>query len=83
MFEQPHLTRTVSQAGKTTLAPLHETLEARDKKPSSYYRGNIVQRYNFLTVEHFVCLADACLLYKVINRLAPSFVKGFNNTVLR
>ena len=53
---------SLSQTGKTTLAPLQtlykQTLKVLDKKPLKYHHCKIIQRHNLMIFDSFVFLAD-------------------------
>ena len=68
-----------SQAGVTTIQPLATlykmALKVLDKKPRRYHHCIIISKYNLLSFDSFICFADMCLMYKIINDLAPPPLK--------
>lgn len=80
----PHLScciTTWSQSGKKILRPIHSlykrTLKTLDKKPMRYHHCHIITKYNLLTFDNFVHLANSCLMYKITHNLAPPLLREF------
>ena len=72
---------TWSQTNQTTLKPIEslykQTLKTLDQKPNRYHHCHIVQKYNLFNFDSFKHFADACLIFKVLNGLAPPPLKQF------
>ena len=72
---------TWSQANQTTLKPIEslykQTLKTLDQKPNRYHHCHIVQKYNLFTFDSFKHFLDACLIFKIINGLAPPPLNRF------
>ncbi len=70
-----------SQAGKSTLRPLYTlykcALKVFDKKPYKYHHCLIINKYHFFTFDNFIVFYNCCLMYKILNNLAPSPLKEF------
>lgn len=68
-----------SQAGATTLKPLHTlyklSLKTLDEKPRTHHCCDIVEKYNLLTFDSFLCDAEMCLMYNLIHDQAPPPLK--------
>ena len=72
---------TWSHTNLTTLKPIEslykQTLKTLDQKPNRYHHCHIVQKYNLFNFDSFTQFADACLIFKVLNGLAPPPLKEF------
>lgn len=61
-----------SESGTRPLASLYkQTLKTLDKKPMHFHHCKILEKYRLLSFEHLRQLADSCMVYKIINGLAP------------
>lgn len=72
---------TWSQTSLTTLKPIaslyKQTLKTLDRKPNSYHHCHIVQKYSLFNFDSFKHFTDACLIFKVVNGLAPPPLSQF------
>lgn len=72
---------TWSQTNVSSMQPLQslykQALKIMDKKPVSDHYCKIIKKYNLLTFEHFLLMANVGLLYKIIHNLAPPPFKQF------
>ena len=72
---------TWSQSNVTTLKPIEslykQTLKTLDQKPNRYHHCHIVKKYNLFSFDSFKCFMDVCLIFKVLNGLAPPPLKAF------
>ena len=72
---------TWSQTNQTTLKPIEslykQTLKTLDQKPNRYHHCHIVQKYNLFNFDCFKQFADACLIFKILNGLAPPPLNEF------
>uniref|UniRef100_A0A3P9IXE9 Reverse transcriptase domain-containing protein n=1 Tax=Oryzias latipes TaxID=8090 RepID=A0A3P9IXE9_ORYLA len=66
---------TWSQTNESTLKPLKSlfkrTLKVLDKKPLRYHYCDILTKYGIMDFESYKMCMDACLIFKVLNGLAP------------
>ncbi len=46
-------------------------LKILDKKPARYHHCHIITKYNLLTLDNFVYLANSRLIYKITHNLTP------------
>ena len=71
---------TWSHTSETILKPLKSlfkrTLKTMDKKPQHYHYCNILSKYNILDFDSQIFM-DACLIFKVLNGLAPPPLRDF------
>ena len=72
---------TWSLANITTMKPIEslykQTLKTLDQKPNRYHHCHIVQKYNLFNFGSFRNFMDCCLVFKVLNGLAPPPLKQF------
>ena len=72
---------TWSQTNLTTLKPIEslykQTLKTLDQKPNRYHHCHIVQKYSLFNFDSFKYFSDACLMFKVLNGLAPPPMNQF------
>ena len=72
---------TWSQSNQTTLKPIEslykQTLKAFDQKPNRYHHCHIVQKHNLFNFNSFKHFTDACLIFKILNGLAPPPLEQF------
>ena len=54
-----------------------KTLKILDKKPLQYHYCNILRKYNILDLDSYQIYMDACLIFKVLNGLAPPPLEDF------
>ena len=63
------------QAGESTLRPLEslykQTLKTLDKKPIRYHHCRILEKHELLSFENFRLFINLCMVYKILNGLAP------------
>ena len=63
------------QAGETAIKPLEslykQTLKTLDKKPMHFHHCRVLEKYNLLSFENFRLFSNLCLVYKILNGLAP------------
>ena len=66
---------TWSQANKTTKKPLStlykQALKVFDKKPNNFHHCEIIRKHDLLTLDNFLMMANVCLIYRILNGLAP------------
>ena len=74
----PHLTYCLTswaQACCTTSKPIQsvykQALKVLDKKPNSHHHCYILRKHELLSWENLVQYADVCLVFKILNALAP------------
>lgn len=53
------------------------TLKIMDKKPQHDHYCNILSKYNILDFDSYQIFMDACLIFKVLNGLAPPPLRDF------
>ena len=82
-----HLTycmTSYSQACSTTLTPLEslykQALKILDKKPYRYHHCLILKKYNLLSWENLMKHTNICLMYRIINGVAPPPLARFVET---
>ena len=76
-----------SQTGVTTLRPVEslykQTLKVLDRKPNSFHHCHIISKYNLFNMDSFKLYTDMCLVFRILNGLAPlplnAFIKIKNN----
>ena len=87
----PHLTYCLTswaQACCTTLKPIQsvykQALKVLDRKPNSHHHCHILRKHELLSWGNLVQYTDACLVFKILNGLAPPplsiFVKQKSQT---
>lgn len=63
------------QAGETAIRPIEslykQTLKTLAKKPMHYHHCKILDKHNLLSFENFRLFSNLCLVYKILNGLAP------------
>uniref|UniRef100_A0A8C7CP59 Reverse transcriptase domain-containing protein n=1 Tax=Oncorhynchus kisutch TaxID=8019 RepID=A0A8C7CP59_ONCKI len=74
----PHLTYCLTswaQACCTKLKPIQsvykQALKVLDRKPNSHHHCHILRKHELLSWENLVQYTDACLVFKILNGLAP------------
>ena len=59
----------------TVIRPLEslykQTLKTLDKKPMHFHHCRVLEKYNLLIFENFRLFSNLCLVYKILNGLAP------------
>ncbi len=69
------------QAGETIIKPLKslykQTLKTLDKKSNQYHHCRVLEKYNFLSFDNFRLFRNLCMVYKMLNGLAPSILGDF------
>ncbi len=69
------------QAGETVIKPLKslykQTLKTLDKKSHQYHHCRVLEKYNFLSFDNFRLFWNLCMVYKILNGLAPSILRDF------
>ena len=69
------------QAGVSTLRPLEslykQTLKTLDKKPLHHHHCTILVKHKLLNFENFRVFANMCMVYKILNGLAPDPLGDF------
>ena len=58
-----------------------QTLKVLDNKPRSYHHCFIISKYNLLSIDNLKIFADLCLVYKILNGLAPPPLRVFITTM--
>ncbi len=72
-----------THAKNTTLKPIlslyKQALKVPDRKPNTHHHCHLLRKYKILTWENLTNYTDACLLFKILNGMAPpppsAFVK--------
>ncbi len=54
-----------------------QTLKTLDKKSNQYHHCRVLEKYNFLSFDNFRLVWNLCMVYKMLNGLAPSILRDF------
>ena len=75
---------TWSHTSENNLKPIKSlfkrTLKTPDKKPTHYHYCKIINRYKILEFDSYQLFLDVCLIFKVLNGLAPPLLQAFIKT---
>ncbi len=69
------------QAGETAIKPLEslykQTLKTLDRKSMQFHHCRILQNHHLLSFENIKLFSNLCLLFKILNDLAPTPLRQF------
>ena len=72
-----------AQTGETIIKPLEslykQTLKVLDKKSMQYHHCKILEKHHLLSFENFRLFSNLCMVYKIVNGLAPPPLLQFVN----